>query len=77
MKTALSFPEFISTHQKPVYSINFFLRYSKFLSSATRVGKTIYDHVHPNIFQPTFEISMNMYQHAKNQPFSSFCSRDI
>ena len=28
IKVALSFPEFISTHQKPVYSINFFLRYS-------------------------------------------------
>ena len=50
----ISFPEFISTHQKPGYSINFFVRYSQFQSPATRVGTTIYDHIHPSIFQSTF-----------------------
>ena len=50
----LSFPEFISTHQKRVYSIHFFVRYSQFQSPAARVGTTIYDHVHPNIFESTF-----------------------
>ena len=69
------FAEFISEHQKPVYSINFFVRYNQFYISATRVGTPIYDHVHPNIFQSTV-ISVNLYQQAKKQTFSSFCSRD-
>ena len=30
IKVTLSFLEFISTHQKPVYPINFFVRYSPF-----------------------------------------------
>ena len=30
IKVTLNFPEFISKHQKPVYSINFFVRYSQF-----------------------------------------------
>ena len=28
------------------------------------------------IFFNQLLIAMNLYQHAKNQPFSSFCSRD-
>ena len=53
-KVTLSFPEFISKHQKSVYYINFFVRYNQFQISVTRVGLPIYDHAHPNIFQSTF-----------------------
>ena len=30
IKVTLNFPEFVSKHQNPVYSINFFVRYSQF-----------------------------------------------
>ena len=71
-----SFPEFISKHQKLVYSINFSERYSQFQISATRVDSPIYHHAHPNILNQLF-ISMNLYQYAKNQTISSLCSGDI
>ena len=53
IKVTSSFPEFLSKYQKPVHSINFFVRYrySQFQTSATRVSTLIYDHTHPNIFQ--------------------------
>ena len=70
-KVTLSFPEFISKHQKSVYYINFFVRYNQFQISVTRVGLPIYDHAHPNIFQSTFN-SMNLYQHAKKSGFFIF-----
>ena len=35
-----------------------------------------FDHAHPNFFQPTL-ISMNLYQHAQNNAFPSFCSGDL
>ena len=40
------------------------------------MATTIFDQAHPNVFQSTFN-SMNLYQHEKNQAFSSSCSRDI
>ena len=57
IKVTLSFPEFISKHQKPVYSINFSARYNQFEISATRVGTLIYDHAHSNIFHSTFNFN--------------------
>ena len=57
IKVTLSFLEFLSKHQIPVYSINFFVRYSQFQISATRVGTPIYDHAYPNIFQSTFNFN--------------------
>ena len=55
------------------YSKNSFLRYSQFLSPETRVATPILDHANRNIFQ--FLICTNLYEHSKNQVFSSFCSR--
>ena len=57
IKVALIFPELISKHQIPVYSINFFVSYSQFYISATRVGTPIHDHAHSNIFQSTFNLN--------------------
>ena len=57
IKTTLSFPEFIVTHQKPVYSINSFVGYNQFQSPTNRVGTTIYDPIHLSIFQSTFNFS--------------------
>ena len=54
IKVTLSFPEFISKHQKPVYSINFSARYSQFEISATRVGTLIYDYAHSKTSHSTF-----------------------
>ena len=42
------------------------------------MGTPIYDHAHPNIFLSAFNFnSMNLNEQAKNQTFSSFCSRVI
>ena len=49
---------------------------SPILESANRVGTLIYDHAHANFFQQVL-ISTNLYQDAKNQAFSTFCSKDI
>ena len=57
IKVTLSFPEFISKHQKQVYFINFFVRNSQFQISATTVVTPIYEHSHPNVFQSTFNFS--------------------
>ena len=59
IKTTLSFPEFISTHQKPVYSINFFVRYSQFQSSAIRVAQPFMTMPTPLFFNQLL-ISMNL-----------------
>ena len=44
IKVTLGFPEFISTDQKSVYSIHFFVRYNQFKNPVTRVGTPTYDH---------------------------------
>ena len=71
----LSFPDFISTHQIPVYSINFFVRFSQFWSLAIRVAQLFMTMPTP-IFSHQLLILVNLYQHAKNQA-CSFYSRDI
>ena len=74
IKVALSFPKFISTHWKPVYSINFLVRLILVLRP---------EWAHPFMTMPApiffnhFLISMNLYQYAEYQAFSSFCSRDV
>ena len=60
IKTTLSFPEFISTHQKPVYSINFFVRYSQFQSPTIRVEQ-LFMTIPTSIFFNQLLISMNLY----------------
>ena len=45
IEVTFSFLEFVSTHQKPAYSTNSFLRYN-FLSPVTTVSTQIFDHVH-------------------------------
>ena len=57
IKVSIIIPEFISKHEKPVYSINFFVRYSQFQISRTRVSAPIYDHTHLNIVRPTFNFN--------------------
>ena len=64
-----SFSEFVSTHQKSVYSINSFLRYSKFYGPVTRVVKPIFDHAIANIFQSTF----NFHEFVSTWKESGFC----
>ena len=80
IKITFSFPEFVSTHQKHVYSINFILRYNQFYSFVIRVFWSEWWHSFITTPIPMFFnqllISKNFYQHAKNQAFSSFCSRD-
>ena len=75
IKETFSFPEFVSTYEQSVYSITCFFRYSQFQSPETRVPTPIFDHAHPIFFKQLL-ISMNLHQHAKNQAFLSFCSRD-
>ena len=65
----------ISTHQKPIYSINFFVKYSQFKSPAIRVAQ-LFMTMPIQIFFNQFLVLMNMYQHAKNQAFSIYF-RDI
>ena len=76
IKVTLSFPEFTSKHQKPVYFINFFVRYSqfRFLQPEWALPFTT---IPIQILFNQLLISMNLYQNAKNQAFSSFHSRDI
>ena len=62
--------------QKTSHSINFFLRYSKYQSPATRVSLFIFDHAYPSIFQSTVNFH-ELESTLKNQAISSFYSRDI
>ena len=55
---------------------SFFLGIQPILSPENRVATPIFDHAHP-IFLNQLLFSINLYQHAKNQAFSLFCSRDI
>ena len=57
IKLTLSFPEFISIHQKPAYSINFFVRYNQIQSCAIRVGQLFMTNAHPNIFRSTLNFN--------------------
>ena len=76
IKATFDLPEFLSTHQKSAYSTDSFLRYRQFSFLKTRVATPIFDHAHPNILQTACNCSESA-SHAKNQAFSSFCSRDI
>ena len=71
VKVTFSFLEFVSTHQKSIYFIHFSLTYSQFQSLENRVTTPT------PIFFNQLLFSMNLHQHAKNQTFSSFCSRNI
>ena len=76
VKVTFSFHEFVSTHQTSIYFIHLSLTYSQFYGPENRVVTPIFDHTHPNIFQSTSTFHES-YQHAKNQAFSLFYSRDI
>ena len=65
-KVTFSFPEFVSTHQKSVYEINYFLRFSRFWGSETRVATPITDHAHTNIFQSTFDFHESVSKFKKS-----------
>ena len=54
IKVNAGFPGFLSTHQKSVYFINFFLRYSQFLHPEAKVSISIFAHGHLKIFQSTY-----------------------
>ena len=75
IKVTSSFPEFISAHQKPVSLI------SSWDTAKFRVLLPEWSHPFMTMPTPIFSnhllTSMNLYQHAKNQFFSSFFSRDI
>ena len=64
----LYFPKFISTHQKPVYSINFFVRIQPILESCNQSGRT-------NLWACPSQY-FSIVSICKNQAFSSFCSED-
>ena len=51
IKVTFSIPEFVWPCKKSVYSINYLLRYRKFVSLVTKVGTLIFDHTHYNIFK--------------------------
>ena len=76
IKVTLSFPEFKSKHEKPVYSINFFVRYSSFRILEPEWAYPFITTPIPISFDQLL-ISMNLNQHAKYQAFSYFRSRDI
>ena len=63
-------------HQKPVYSTNFFVRYSQFRFLQPEWVRPFMTTPIPRSFDQLL-ISMNLYQHAKNQAFSSFHYTDI
>ena len=54
INVTFGFPEFLSTFQKSVYSINSFLRYSQISCPENKVATSIFGQTHPNIFQSTF-----------------------
>ena len=68
IKRNLSFPEFISTHQKPVYSINFFVRYGQLKVLRSEWHNHLWTCPSPILFNQLL-ISMNLYQHAKKSGF--------
>ena len=72
----LSFLKFVSTCKKWLHSIISFLRYVQFLRPMTRMTRSIFDKVHPKIFQSTVNF-IYLYQHTKNQDISSFFSKNI
>ena len=45
-----SFPEFVQTCKKSVYSIRSFLKYSQFQNPVTKLATPIFDHAQPKIF---------------------------
>ena len=65
------FSEFLSTHQKLVYSMNSFLRYSQFQKSETRVATPIFDDAHP-IFFDQFLIPCVCIKMQKRRLFHHF-----
>ena len=65
IKVTFGFPEFLSTHQKSVYS---FLKYNLLLCPETRVVKRIFDYALSNIFQSTF----NFHESVSTCKKSSF-----
>ena len=77
VKVTFSFHKFVSTNQKSIYFIYFPLTYSQFWSPENKVATPIFDHAATKIFFNQLLFSMNMYEHAYDQAFSPFCSRDI
>lgn len=70
-----SFPEFVTACKNLVHPINSFLRCNLFQSHVSRMATPILNYAQSKIFKSTFNL-MNLYQHAKNQAISSFCSRE-
>ena len=56
----VSYSKFMSPCTKLVYSIDFFMRYSQFKNPLTRVGTSIFDSAHSNIFYQSLVFSTNM-----------------
>ena len=65
MESTLSFPKFVATCKKSVYSIHSLLRYCQFLSLMTRLATPIFGHVHPKNILSSFDIC----EFAKTQLF--------
>ena len=70
IKVTFAFSEFLSTHQKSVYSLNSFLRYNQLLEIQPFLTTPNTIHFDQHL------ISINLYQHTKKQAFSSVSSRD-
>ena len=65
IRVTFGFAEFLSTCQKSVYSVNFFLRYSQILNPVIRVPAPITDHAHPWSFWSTFNFYESVSTYKK------------
>ena len=75
IKETFSFPEIVSTHQKSVYFVDCFLRYTQFWSPETRVALTIFDQAHPIIFESTFNLQESISTRKKSDFFINLFQR--
>ena len=68
--------QFLSTHQKSAYSIDSFLSTANFSILRPEWPHSFLTTPMPIFFNQLL-ISMNLHEYAKNQAFSSFCSKNI
>ena len=70
IKGTFSFPEFLASCKKSVYSLCSFLRYSQLYTPMTKLTITIFDDVHQQTFNSKFCESVLTYK--KSDYFISF-----
>ena len=76
IEVIFSFPEFLSTCRKTVYSIFLFLIYSQFYSSGIKYFTPIFDHVYWKNIKSTFNFH-GFFQHTKNVVISFISFRVV